>query len=621
MGGPAPGGAVGYPRIPYAGGAPGGGAPTRAPMQLGPPGMPSGPPGAVPLPGGPPPGFVNPPQGRYGPNNLTGPPDIPSGGLPGFAGGAGQAARPAPPAPQPAAPAPPPAGPAAMTPGSGMPQLGSMSIKELATQLVQANPGVPPEVIGAAMTKALPFLTAQDQQYWRSIEAQMQRENLDIQRRRAESYEESVRARPEIAAGREEGLDRRAQLNIELRRDIEVGREKRAELSAETRKSIAQLNAETRSVIAKNIEAGRDWRTGLSVDARKDVAKLNADSRKEIQEIAEEGRDRRLGVTEAGKSERVGAQQAGATERVEMQQKGAGERVAAQQAGAKERTQIGAASRETIARQSLEFKTQAFNRTSEQRDQQFAQKQELARQKIESGKPSETDVEAVAQGIANYRQAPYTGVAARSAAGLRVMDRVYQLNKGYDAANWRAHSDAITRFTSGVQGNTIRSLRVADDHLQTLGALAQLLNNGDAKAYNTLKNYLNKQVWGYPEVTSFDAARQIVAAEVIKAVSATGGGVAERLQAQQPIDVNASPAQIKGAIGTYRRLMAGQLKGFKAQYESIPGNAQNFEEQFKFDPKAFAPEATSLGGAAQPGSKDQSRVGGDTGGWSIRPIQ
>src|SRR5258708_39886571 len=120
-----------------------------------------------------------------------------------------------------------------MTPGSGMPQLGSMSIKELATQLVQANPGVPPEVIGAAMTKALPFLTAQDQQYWRSIEAQMQRENLDIQRRRAESYEESVRARPEIAAGREEGLGRAAPLKIVLPPGIEGGRGERAEMWAQ----------------------------------------------------------------------------------------------------------------------------------------------------------------------------------------------------------------------------------------------------------------------------------------------------------------------------------------------------------------------------------------------------
>jgi hypothetical protein len=450
-----------------------------------------------------------------------------------------------------------------MTPGRGPPQLGSMSIKELATIIVGANPGAPPEAIARAMTKAMPFLTAQDQQYWRQAEYELQRENLAERSRRDDMYMESIRQKPATAAATA------------------------AARQTPFQKAFAKFQEEHPEATAKELQ-----------DFANDPATQKLDAAQ-----------KRTETTAAGAKERVGMQQTGATERTGMQQAGAAARNAA--------TNV---SRENTARQSFEFKTDAFNRNYEQRDRQFAEKQTLARQKVEGGTPKEGDIENVAQGIANYRQAPYTGIAARSAAGLRVMDRVYQLNKGYDAANWRAHSDGITRFTSGVQGNTIRSLRVADDHLKTLSVLAAQLENGDARSFNAVKNFITKQM-GYPEVTNLDTARQIVAAEVIKAVSATGGGVRERLEAAGQLDKTASLAQINGAIGTYRRLMAGQLRGFKAQYEQIPGNPKNFEEQFEFDPKMLSPEETSLGGAApaKSGAKDQER--GGTEGWSIQPIK
>jgi len=238
------------------------------------------------------------------------------------------------------------------------------------------------------------------------------------------------------------------------------------------------------------------------------------------------------------------------------------------------------AGREMRNVRSLGERQQEYQQTFAQREQQFDRKLAMARQKADANQPTPEDIKDVAQGIASYRQAPYSGVAARSGAALKVMEQVYKLNPSYDATNWQARNRAITAFATGKQGDTIRSLHVANSHLDTLAELAGSIKNGDAKALNAIKNFAWNQL-GYPEPASLDAARQIIAAEVIKAVSATGGGVKERLEAAAHIDKNASFESMMGAISTYRKLLDGQLNGFKSQYETATGN-KDFNERFRF---------------------------------------
>lgn len=144
---------------------------------------------------------------------------------------------------------------------------------------------------------------------------------------------------------------------------------------------------------------------------------------------------------------------------------------------------------------------------------------------------------------------------------------------------------ATTRsFATGVEGRTVRSLNVAIDHLSTLDELAKGLSNKDVKAVNRFYNILSKE-FGYEEVTSFEAAKQIVADEVLKAVVGTGAGALhdrEILQAQ--FDKASSPEQLADVIRVSKKLMGGQLVGLRKQYTSGGGAGGDAEFNKKLLP-------------------------------------
>jgi hypothetical protein len=130
---------------------------------------------------------------------------------------------------------------------------------------------------------------------------------------------------------------------------------------------------------------------------------------------------------------------------------------------------------------------------------------------------------------------------------------------------------AQNRFLSGPQGNTIRSLNVVVSHLQTMQTLGSALKNGDFVAFNRLAQTVAEQT-GQPAPTNFDTAKQIVGAEVIKALGVAGAGTqSERQEAADAFNRARSPEQLNQAIGVARQLLRGQLKGLKQQYVAATG--------------------------------------------------
>jgi hypothetical protein len=171
----------------------------------------------------------------------------------------------------------------------------------------------------------------------------------------------------------------------------------------------------------------------------------------------------------------------------------------------------------------------------------------------------------------------------KSASGLRsqVMNRATELSTGKPAADVaggivEAKQDVASRgkavkdFSTGQQGKMVNSFNTAIDHLDTMGKLSDALQNGDIKAFNSLGNTIAAQT-GLPAPTNFNAARQIVTTEVIKAINASGGGVTERQEAERNFASANSPEQLKGLISTYQNLLGGQLKSLNLQYENTTG--------------------------------------------------
>lgn len=143
--------------------------------------------------------------------------------------------------------------------------------------------------------------------------------------------------------------------------------------------------------------------------------------------------------------------------------------------------------------------------------------------------------------------------------------------------DFKSQEKAVKDFSTGMQGRQVNSFNTAIDHLDTMGKLSDALGNGDTKAINAIGNMVAKQT-GAPAPTSFNAAKQIVTAEVIKSIVASGGGVKERQEAEANFAAANSPAQLKGVINAYKDLMGGQLKSLELQYGNTTGR-KDFEKK------------------------------------------
>lgn len=177
-----------------------------------------------------------------------------------------------------------------------------------------------------------------------------------------------------------------------------------------------------------------------------------------------------------------------------------------------------------------------------------------------------TDMDKLARGIANYSIKP-SSYMLRSPAGQIIMGKVMQYNPNYDQKQYEVAQDTLKDFSTGTQGLAVKSFNVALQHLDVLDKLSQGLKNHDTRSMNSLVNMAKKQ-FGKSAPTAFDAAKQLVADEIQKAVAGVPGGESERSQLMDNISSASSPEQLQGVINTFEKLMVGQLSGLQREYEA-----------------------------------------------------
>jgi hypothetical protein len=212
----------------------------------------------------------------------------------------------------------------------------------------------------------------------------------------------------------------------------------------------------------------------------------------------------------------------------------------------------------------------------------------------------EQTTDEMAKMIANNDMPPLSGYALRSPSGQRIMARVMELNPKYNAQDYKSQQAALTNFTSGKKGDSIRSLSVSMDHLDTLSEAGKALQNGNIQGFNKFAQTLAEQT-GSAVPTDFEAAKGIVADEVVKGIIGSGGGVGDREKAQAIFDKAKSPEQLAGAVNEVKQLLRGQLNGLKRQYTESTGR-DDFDRFLS--PSARGLEGGGKGGqVAKPKSK------------------
>ena len=192
--------------------------------------------------------------------------------------------------------------------------------------------------------------------------------------------------------------------------------------------------------------------------------------------------------------------------------------------------------------------------------------------KIEANKPLSDESLSYASGLINEGGDPKLS--------RKHMDQVYeyrvnhgltpegQINAQVNLTNEKTTEKAFS--PQGKQGQALIALATAGQHLNLMSGLADALQNNDIKAINSLSQTIAAQT-GEPAPTNFDAAKRIVAGEIMKTVTSTGGGVEERKSLAADLDRANSPAQLKGVMNTYKDLLAGKVHALAGAYKSGTG--------------------------------------------------
>jgi hypothetical protein len=167
------------------------------------------------------------------------------------------------------------------------------------------------------------------------------------------------------------------------------------------------------------------------------------------------------------------------------------------------------------------------------------------------------NMERTAQAVASGQLPPPTGIALLNPKNQRMLGRVMEINPEYDFSSVTAKKAAASAFTSGSQGNALRSISTANAHLDQLGTLVDALKNGNIQVINRVAQDYSAAT-GNPAPTTFDAVKNIIGQEVVKAIVAGGGTGGERDEAAKAFDRANSPTQLKEAIGHYRMVMGAQ---------------------------------------------------------------
>ena len=218
------------------------------------------------------------------------------------------------------------------------------------------------------------------------------------------------------------------------------------------------------------------------------------------------------------------------------------------------------------------------------------------------------EIQSYIKKIADYEIDPRT-TSIKGGKREQILSAVAQYDPTYDQNSFGSRAKAIKDFSTGKQGDIVRSFDVAIDHLDTLKGAADALKNGDSRLLNTVRNRWREQT-GSDLPTNFKALVPIVSGEIAKAVVGSQNALADREELRAGLQAAASPEQLNGVITGYKALMAGQLKGLRKQYEDTTGR-KNFDSRVR-ETTRKAILNDEKGTSAEGGSKSPVKINGYT---------
>ena len=201
-----------------------------------------------------------------------------------------------------------------------------------------------------------------------------------------------------------------------------------------------------------------------------------------------------------------------------------------------------------------------------------------------------------------------------------IMAKVMRINPTYREADYGNAAAAERSWINpnGYGAKQLQAFNTVANHLETLDELSKAMQSENIPAANRAVNFFRTGL-GHSEVTNFDAAKQAVSAEVVKAITGTGGALSDRQEAEAIFSAAKSPEQMAGAIQTVKQLIAGRLDTAKALYkagtrkdnfeELLPPVARSYFADYLGQRDGTAPAVAPAAGSPKDGDKATSNSG------------
>lgn len=184
----------------------------------------------------------------------------------------------------------------------------------------------------------------------------------------------------------------------------------------------------------------------------------------------------------------------------------------------------------------------------------------------------------IVRGVTDYEMDPNRVESLQKGQRSQLYRDAKLYDPTYDQTHFGEKTGVINSFSRGADRAAVNSLNVAVSHLGTLKGLGDALNNGNFPMVNRIFNQANIQTGGQA-VTNFNAAKEIVGDEVVKAIVGGVSAQADRDAIKHLIMAQQSPKQLQGTIDTFTALLGGQLEGRRTGYQAGTG-LNNFDQKY-----------------------------------------
>jgi hypothetical protein len=175
------------------------------------------------------------------------------------------------------------------------------------------------------------------------------------------------------------------------------------------------------------------------------------------------------------------------------------------------------------------------------------------------------------------------GAAAQAAYANYIASRAkadgIPLSGAAQAQVYKAQQGVIDDFTKGKTAQSLNGINTSVQHMDLLPPLIDALDNGNLTAVNRVSNWFKQQT-GNPAPTNYAAIKEFVGGEVAKAVLPGGGGEAERQALTKPLQDANSPEQLKQAVSTIQKALAGKTESLRNQWDVGTNGTQGDFDKF-----------------------------------------